>query len=83
MRMFAGMIVEADGDPELRQVLVSGTHRMQTAVAEMLGGEDAARRARLVLATLWGIGLYDFVMRDGAESATWDSLMAILSTMKE
>ena len=63
MRMFVGLIVEADGDPALRALLVGGTHQLEAAVAEALGGEDARERARLVLAAVWGLGLYHFLVR--------------------
>ncbi|HEX6536840.1 MAG TPA: TetR family transcriptional regulator [Gemmatimonadaceae bacterium] len=63
MRMFAGVIVEADGDPELHAMVVRATRRLQSTLAERLGGDDAMERAQLVLATLWGVGLYRFAVR--------------------
>jgi AcrR family transcriptional regulator len=76
MRMFTGVIVEADGDPELRASLVRVTRRLQAALAERLGGEDAMERAGLLLASLWGLGLYDFVIRPERRSASMASLLA-------
>jgi AcrR family transcriptional regulator len=63
MRMFTGVIAEADSDPEVRTVVLRETRRVQSAVAEVLGGEGAMERAALVLASLWGLGLYDFVFQ--------------------
>lgn len=63
MRMFIGLIVEADGDPELRQLLVRLTRQMQQSLATLIGGDDPQERAALVLASMWGMGLFDFVMR--------------------
>lgn len=63
MRMFVAMIVEADGEPLLRDVMVGGTRRMEEALAETLGSDDAEERARLILAAVWGLGLYQFVVR--------------------
>lgn len=63
MRMFIGLIVEADGDPQLRQLLVRLTRQMQQSLVTLIGGDDAQERAALVLASMWGIGLFDFVMR--------------------
>ncbi|HKG92290.1 MAG TPA: TetR/AcrR family transcriptional regulator [Gemmatimonadaceae bacterium] len=71
MRMFLGLIVEADGDPGLRAMLVGGTQRMEAVLADALGGDDAGEareRARLVLAALWGLGLYHFVVRPPSRS---------------
>jgi AcrR family transcriptional regulator len=62
MRMFAGIAVVADSNPDCRVVLVRETLRMQAVLAEALGGEDAFERAGLVMAALWGLGLYAFVM---------------------
>jgi DNA-binding transcriptional regulator YbjK len=70
MRMFAGVIVEADHDPELRAVMARLTLRLQSALAERLGGgDDAMERAGLVLASLWGLGLYGLVVRPKHRSA--------------
>lgn len=63
MRMFIGLVVEADGDPELRQLMVRLTRAMQQSLATLIGGDHAQERAALVLASMWGLGLLDFVMR--------------------
>ena len=63
MRMFVAMIVEADGDPTVRELMLDATRRVEGAVADALGGDDAAERARLVLAAVWGLGLYRFLVR--------------------
>lgn len=63
MRMFMAMILEADDDPKVRAILVRTTHGLQTMLADALGGDDAEERASIVLASLWGLGLYDFLMR--------------------
>ena len=65
MRMFTGVIVEADTDPELRSVLVRETLRLQSALAHLLGG-DAQEQAASILASLWGRGLYSFVVEMGS-----------------
>lgn len=69
MRMFVGMIVEADRDPDLRRVAVRATRRMEAALAEALGGgADAKERARVILGAIWGLGLYHFLVRPHARS---------------
>lgn len=78
MRMFTGVIVEADGNPELRAILVRVTKQLQATLAARLGGEDAAERARLVLASLWGLGLYDFLVRPRRRTPLAASLLACL-----
>jgi Uncharacterized protein conserved in bacteria len=62
MRMFTGVIVEADTDPELRTVLVRETKRLQSALTHLLG-DDEREPAASLLASLWGRGLYAFVIR--------------------
>jgi len=78
MRMFTAVVIEADTDTELRAVLVRVTKQLQATLAEHLGGDDALERARLVLASLWGIGLYDFLMRPKRRSPLMTSLLAHL-----
>jgi len=63
MRMFVAMIVEADGDPAVRRVMRRATEMMEAALADALGGDHARERARRVLAAVWGLGLYHFLMR--------------------
>lgn len=67
MRMFVAMIVEADSDPAVRSVMKRATARMEAALAAALGGRQASARARMVLAAVWGLGLYHFLMRPDAK----------------
>jgi AcrR family transcriptional regulator len=79
MRMFTGVIVEADSDPYVRTVVLRETRRVQSALAELLGGEDAMDRAALILASLWGLGLYELVFQLPAHrSVVMRSLLACL-----
>jgi len=83
MRMFLGLIVEADGDPAVRDMLVRGTQHMERAIAESLGGDDATERARVVLAALWGLGLYQFLVRPPPKSDPTRSYLSWLSAAAE
>jgi AcrR family transcriptional regulator len=79
MRMFVGVIVETDDDPGLRPIVVRQTRRLQSMLAELVGGKDSPNRAALVLASLWGLGLYNFVVRPKRASAIPPSLLACLA----
>lgn len=79
MRMFTGIIVEADRNPECRVVVVRETLRFQAVLAEALGGEDAFERAGLIVAMLWGLGLYGFVFQEPRVSERVLSLLAHLA----
>lgn len=79
MRMFTGVIIEADSDPELHALVVRASRRLQSTLAERLGGDDAMERARLVLATLWGLGLYQFAVRPRHGSALTAPFLAELA----
>src|SRR6266496_69624 len=83
MRMFTGVIVETDGDPALRSIVVRQTLRLQSMLADLVGGKDAQDRAALVLASLWGLGLYNFVVRPKRGSAIPPSLLACLAGATE
>jgi AcrR family transcriptional regulator len=69
MRMFVAMVVEADADPAVRRVMRRATERIETALAESLGGDASRERARLVLAAIWGLGLYQFLMRPASNAS--------------
>ena len=64
MRMFVAMIAEADRDPVVRALMIRGATRVHAAVTEALGGgPENARKARVLQATIWGLGLYTFALR--------------------
>lgn len=64
MRMFVGAIVEADRDPGVRAILMRETVRLEKVLAELLASDDAAEEAQLLLASLWGLGLYAFLSKE-------------------
>lgn len=45
MRMFLGVIVEADADPDVRSILVRHTRRLEASLARALGGATADDRS--------------------------------------
>ncbi len=79
MRMFTGLIVEADDDPKLRAILVRWTLSLQETLATALGGQGAMERSRLILAAMWGFGLYEFAMRPSNKLDLTDSSLACLA----
>jgi DNA-binding transcriptional regulator YbjK len=79
MRMFTGLIVEADHDPKLRAILVRWTLSLQETLATALGGQGATERSRIILAALWGFGLYEFAMRPSNKLDLTDSFLACLA----
>ena len=83
MRMFIGVIVEADRDPATRALLLRGTGRMEAALAEILGGADQRQRAAAMLATLWGLGLYAFVVRPAARHDPARTMLAWLEAHRK
>lgn len=78
MRMFTGLIVEADRDPKLRIIVVRWTLSLQESLATALSGKGAMERSRLILAALWGFGLYEFAMRPSKKLDLPDSFLACL-----
>lgn len=79
MRMFLAMVLEADGDPGLRRIMAEGTHHMERTLADILGGADAAERARTVLAAAWGLGLYAFLMHPAPGADPTHALLQCLA----
>ncbi len=76
MRMFTGVMVEADRDPPLRAIVSRETRRLEDVLAELLGGREAKARAGLVLASLWGLGLYELLVRPERGAAFRPALLA-------
>lgn len=66
MRMFVGVVIEADREPALRGVIVRHTRRLEELLAGALGGADGMERARLLIASMWGAGFYRFAMGEPA-----------------
>ena len=83
MRMFVGVIVEADHDPAVRAILLRSTERLEATLAEVLGGPGERGRARAVLAALWGLGLYRFAMRPPAKDDPTRTMLAWLETHRK
>lgn len=77
MRMFTGIVVAADGDPALRDIIVRQTRRVHELLAGALGGDGAMERAGLLLATMWGLGLYGFSL--GEPPADGSTLLELLA----
>jgi AcrR family transcriptional regulator len=63
MRLFAGVVLEAETDASLRAALARNVERMQGLFASLLGYDPADVECRLVLATLWGLGLEKLIFR--------------------
>jgi AcrR family transcriptional regulator len=80
MRMFTGVVVAADGDPALRDVVVRQTLRVQALLADVLGGEGAMERAGLLLAAMWGLGFYGFAIGQPAGPAA--PLLSLLAASR-
>jgi AcrR family transcriptional regulator len=79
MRLFIGVIAEADQNPELRELLVHGADRMVESLSAALGGDHAAARAEVLLAAMWGLGLHNLLVRRPLESGTRDALLSYLA----
>lgn len=78
MRMFLGLVVEAADVPALRAIVVEGTERVEAGLAAVLGGPRAAEDARVVLAAVWGLGLYRYAIRPPAERDPGRAALAAL-----
>lgn len=79
MRMFIAVVVEADQDPQLRGIIVRATDLLLARLADAFGGADAAERARLVLAALWGLGFYRFVVRPHPDDDPTSRCLSLLA----
>jgi AcrR family transcriptional regulator len=76
MRLFVAMIVESDGDAALRALLAEGTRRFESTLAEALEAAGSREDAQTALIALWGLGLYEFVMRPFGKGDPTESYVA-------
>lgn len=82
-RMFLGVIVEADTDPALREMVVDATRQIETVLARSLEGTNARERARVILAATWGLALYQFVTRPSGRASIIRPYLAWLANVAE
>ena len=82
VRMFTAVIVEGDGDPKVRAILVRVTRRIQSMIAAELGGDDADDRAEIILGSLWGLALHDFVLRPKRPGALAAAYLASITELR-
>jgi AcrR family transcriptional regulator len=66
MRLFAGVVLEAETDASLRAALARNVERMHGLFAALLSYDPSDVECRLVLATLWGLGLERLIFRGRA-----------------
>lgn len=78
MRMHLALVAEADRDPALREVLVEATRPMLEALAAELGVPASDPRAAAVLAALWGVGMYRFLVAPAARDDGVAALLALV-----
>jgi AcrR family transcriptional regulator len=80
MRMFLGLIVATDDDTDLRAILTAGTHRLEAALAGLLGDGRRLDRARALLAAMWGVGLYRHAVRPSARNDPTRRVLDLLAS---
>ena len=64
-RMLLGLLVLADGEPELAEVMQNNAKMLRNMMAAALQLETDDMLVDLILAMLWGLGLHEFVFRAG------------------
>ena len=75
MRLLAGVIVEAEENGELREVLLEAVRHFDGALAQILGVEPEDRATRQLMGTLWGLGLRRLLTRERPDADEVDRLL--------
>lgn len=63
-RMLLGLLVEADGEVDLRAAMVRGANLVRGGLASALDLPHDSREAHLALALFWGLGVQQFLLGD-------------------
>jgi len=63
-RMLLGLLVEADGEAELKTAMMRGASLVRGGLASALDLHHDSREAHLALALFWGLGVQQFLMGD-------------------
>lgn len=79
-RVLLGLLVAADDDPALREVMVENLGLVRSVVALGLQRATDHPDVDIVLATLWGLGLQQFLLAERRSEAQNDVLLARLAT---
>lgn len=66
-RMLLGLVIEADGDPALRDAVERGAGFVRSILARVMGRDPEDPDVNLALATLWGLGLQHLVFQRSDE----------------
>jgi AcrR family transcriptional regulator len=78
-RMLLGLIVEAETDASLREVLIEGAAQVRAALAEVTGRACDDPDVDVALATVWGMSLVHLLFGDRRTDAQTDALVTRLA----
>lgn len=77
-RVLLGLLVAADDDPALREVMIENMGLVRSVVALGLRRAIDDPDVDVVLATLWGLGVQQFLVGDRRDARQTDALLARL-----
>jgi AcrR family transcriptional regulator len=77
-RVLLGLVIEADDDPTLRAVIAENVQSLRALVALGMRRSPDDPEVDLGLATLWGLGIQHFLLRDVRSDAYTDELLSRL-----
>ncbi len=74
-RLLIGLLVEAEDDPALREVLIANFGLLREVLARGLGRKPDDPDVEIAIATLWGLGLQHLMWGDRRPEAATDRLV--------
>jgi AcrR family transcriptional regulator len=74
-RMLLGLLVEADQEPELRDVLIDSARGSRSVVAWLIGRAPEDADVDIVLALMWGLEIQQFLFQSRRSEIATDQLM--------
>src|SRR6185295_7440530 len=78
-RFLLGLILEAEEDPKLKELMIANAGQAKALLSMGLGGKVDGPDLDLVMATLWGLGIQHLLFADARSDDYTDKLIARLS----
>jgi len=69
-RMLLRMLVEADGDPHVREIVIQAMRQCRAVLAQMLGRDESHADVNIALAAFWGLGILHLFLNEDNDLAT-------------
>lgn len=76
-RMLLGLVVMSDGDPKLAAIMQRNATGLRLMLSHAIAQPADAPSVDLLLSLLWGLGVHDFLLREGRSEDLLEEALAL------